>query len=613
MSPAHRLPARLCLLLTLCAAPTARAADTWTTPEPGLRHLHRTATGPLSMDAVFVDLCDPGVDFRATLSAERQQTPSAWGRAVGARAVINADFFNYTGYQPIGLAVGNGEVWSGTSDGSGWALFAAGRHGRVSIRDASEALGTTPEAWMQQVVGGSPNCLVAGVPQYDTASHYAQRHPRSAVGISRDGETLILLVVDGRSTASIGVTTQQLGQILLDLGAWDGLNFDGGGSSALWLATEGVVNEPSDGSQRVVANHLGVMRTATPANEPSRCCHPAAVANSSGTFEDVSDAYWAKEAIEEVYVNGITNGCSQSPRYFCPECRTTRAAAVAMLVRSTGWSLVRPATASFADVPTNHSLFAEIETAVAHGVTSGCGGGNFCPNDPASRATVAIFAARTFGLSTAAPAAAPFADVPANHAAAGAIKSLVDACIVGGCGDGNFCPTRTARRSEMAIIVARGAGLVETGCETEPPDAGMPFDAGAPFDAGSTVVDAGSTVIDAGSTVVDAGSTVVDAGTIVVDAGSTISDAGSVPGDAGSIIRDAGSTTSDAGGTTVDASTPEGDGGQLSDAGATGIAPAGVEGGCACGSSGGTSGVLLFAFGALALLRRPGARRPRAG
>src|SRR5690606_37040306 len=96
---------------------------------------------------------------------------------------------------------------------------------------------------------------------------------------------------------------------LFDLGAHDGLNLDGGGSSTLWLADQGVVNRPSGGGERTVANHLGVVRIHTPIGEPSRCCRPATVSTASGTFDDVPDGHWALDAIEAVADAGVTSGC----------------------------------------------------------------------------------------------------------------------------------------------------------------------------------------------------------------------------------------------------------------------------------------------------------------
>ena len=85
-----------------------------------------------------------------------------------------------------------------------------------------------------------------------------ERHPRTAAGISEDGETLILVVVDGRSSSSAGMTVAELRDLMRDLGAWDATNLDGGGSSTMWIDAYGTVNDPSDGSPRTVGNHLGI-------------------------------------------------------------------------------------------------------------------------------------------------------------------------------------------------------------------------------------------------------------------------------------------------------------------------------------------------------------------
>ncbi|MDR2071404.1 MAG: phosphodiester glycosidase family protein, partial [Treponema sp.] len=63
----------------------------------------------------------------------------------------------------------------------------------------------------------------------------APRHPRSAAGLSPDGNILYLLAIDGRRPGSAGATEAELALILKQLGAYDGLNFDGGGSTVLAL------------------------------------------------------------------------------------------------------------------------------------------------------------------------------------------------------------------------------------------------------------------------------------------------------------------------------------------------------------------------------------------
>ena len=57
-----------------------------------------------------------------------------------------------------------------------------------------------------------------------------------------------------------------------------------------------------------------------------------------------------------------------------------------------------PATATFGDVPTSHAQFRFVEALAASGITGGCGGGDFCPNNPVTRGQMAVFLATALGL-----------------------------------------------------------------------------------------------------------------------------------------------------------------------------------------------------------------------
>ena len=57
-----------------------------------------------------------------------------------------------------------------------------------------------------------------------------------------------------------------------------------------------------------------------------------------------------------------------------------------------------PAVAPFGDVPTSHAAFRFVEAMAASGLTGGCGGGNFCPDAPLTRAQMAIVLATALGL-----------------------------------------------------------------------------------------------------------------------------------------------------------------------------------------------------------------------
>ena len=84
------------------------------------------------------------------------------------------------------------------------------------------------------------------------------RAPRTAIGIKKNND-IILVVVDGRSTQSCGMTLQELAAFMIKLGAKDALNFDGGGSSEMVLKGN-IVNKPSDGKERLISMGLGVFR-----------------------------------------------------------------------------------------------------------------------------------------------------------------------------------------------------------------------------------------------------------------------------------------------------------------------------------------------------------------
>lgn len=92
-------------------------------------------------------------------------------------------------------------------------------------------------------------------------------HPRTALGLDKTARTLILTVVDGRQPYySEGMSERELAELMLELGCWDALNLDGGGSTVMILRSEGeaprIVNRPSDRSgPRPIPVLLGVKQS----------------------------------------------------------------------------------------------------------------------------------------------------------------------------------------------------------------------------------------------------------------------------------------------------------------------------------------------------------------
>jgi exopolysaccharide biosynthesis protein len=90
------------------------------------------------------------------------------------------------------------------------------------------------------------------------------RNPRTAVGLDASGTKLIILVVDGRKPGvSIGMGYEEMGAEMARLGCHQALNLDGGGSSVMAVRDPSngemrILNVPSDGHERPVANTLGI-------------------------------------------------------------------------------------------------------------------------------------------------------------------------------------------------------------------------------------------------------------------------------------------------------------------------------------------------------------------
>lgn len=117
------------------------------------------------------------------------------------------------------------------------------------------------------LIGGWPRILRDGIdvsaeaPIVEgTISRNAEmRHPRTGIGFSRDSATLYLVTVDGRSEDSGGMTLGELAHMMRRLGAWQAMNFDGGGSTTMVIDGR-VANAPSDTSgERAVGNALMIV------------------------------------------------------------------------------------------------------------------------------------------------------------------------------------------------------------------------------------------------------------------------------------------------------------------------------------------------------------------
>ncbi len=116
-----------------------------------------------------------------------------------------------------------------------------------------------------------------------------------------------------------------------------------------------------------------------------------------------------------------------------------------------------PCTGVFADVPCSSNFAPWIEAMAAEGITGGCGGGNFCPQNPVRRDQMAVFLLKAEHGSTYAPpmCTGVFTDVPCPSNFANWIEQLYHENITGGCGSGNYCPSDPNTRGQMAVFITR--------------------------------------------------------------------------------------------------------------------------------------------------------------
>jgi hypothetical protein len=160
----------------------------------------------------------------------------------------------------------------------GAVLQASGARRKVLLEEAKLGhwvkLHVSLTPWWSDVkdaIGGGPRIVSGGVPVYQAGesflpSQLLPRNPRTAVGQLANGR-ILMVAVDGRISWSAGVTNSQLARLMADLGAQTAMALDAGGSTT--MAFDGqVLNHPSDGGERAVADSLMVFYYGIYARRP---------------------------------------------------------------------------------------------------------------------------------------------------------------------------------------------------------------------------------------------------------------------------------------------------------------------------------------------------------
>jgi subtilisin-like proprotein convertase family protein len=181
------------------------------------------------------------------------------------------------------------------------------------------------------------------------------------------------------------------------------------------------------------------------------------------SFPDVPTSNLFYPFIENIFHNGVTGGCAPPPNY-CPGNFTLRKQMAVFVLKSKEGSAYTPpaAVGIFTDVPQADPFAPWIEELYNRGVVAGCGGGAYCPDSPVLRQQMAVFLLKTLlGSGYTPPAAAGlFGDVPIANPFAPWIEDLYNRSIAAGCGSGNFCPTNSTTRGQMAPFLVKTFGML---------------------------------------------------------------------------------------------------------------------------------------------------------
>jgi hypothetical protein len=178
-------------------------------------------------------------------------------------------------------------------------------------------------------------------------------------------------------------------------------------------------------------------------------------------FADVPDNDQFHLYVMRLVGNGITAGVGGG-LYGIGQSTKRQQMAVFLLKAEHGACFTPPpCTGVFPDVPCPSTFAAWIETLAAEGITGGCGGGNFCPDNPVRRDQMAVFLLKAeHGPYWGPPAChGQFPDVACPSPFADWIEQLAAEGVTGGCGGGNYCPLNSVTRGQMAAFLVKAFTL----------------------------------------------------------------------------------------------------------------------------------------------------------
>ncbi len=251
---------------------------------------------PLRAFYVIAPLQDKDLHFFTDTTLNRRLTPEGfYNRNSEPLVVVNGTFFSFQTNRNLNLVINNGAIlnynppiqrkmgadsvsqliyssaigisenrnadvaWVVTDSIEG-KVFANQEPaaGRKQVKNNKVLINNFSEWKMETAIGGGPVLVQNGSLKITNNEErkfagkaISDKHPRTAMGYTRDGK-LIILAVEGRTTVSKGVDLLQLAKIMLELGCVEAINLDGGGSSCLLVNGKETITPSDKNGQRPV-------------------------------------------------------------------------------------------------------------------------------------------------------------------------------------------------------------------------------------------------------------------------------------------------------------------------------------------------------------------------
>ncbi len=226
-------------------------------------------SAPWEIRILELDLANPNVTLVPGVPTAEgtRETTSAIAARAGALGAVNGGYFggdiSVSHIEIDDATLATNPSYRGARSTFGLSANHAALLVQARLDSLSQPTPPNPD-WARVIhaLGGGPQLLKDGAIAITDAEEELlspSRQPRTFLGWNRATRRVWLVTVDGRQAGwSAGMTYEEEARFLLDLGADNGLNYDGGGSTTMWIRGA-VVNRPSDGAERAVTSAWLVM------------------------------------------------------------------------------------------------------------------------------------------------------------------------------------------------------------------------------------------------------------------------------------------------------------------------------------------------------------------